>query len=159
MRELSRSEYSEYSFLLNSKRLAFEEHFQCGFERNIGELADGKSNSLRHNGFCPFDFRLDPDMTDIKIGAILDSKFHLPTRNLLNYQSKYKRRSPKYKARCEALLHLKSKLQNIKSKLYIYEIWFDNNDVTSNKIREQIDETFRNIDIVLDIKALQAFEL
>lgn len=151
----------DISMRINKLTNNFEKEFGFGLtitdEEGQGILGTGLT--VRENGSSPFYFTLDETSNQILIEAVLSRRLQFDPTDLLRYQRRYKRRSKKYESFCNTLIRLRELNINLQNNLDQYVAWFDENDVTHEKIIDQLKESRSLISIMLDIRALHEFKV
>lgn len=129
------------SLLIQETRLEFEHTFGFGFEKPY-----------------PFVFMLDESSKKIKIGIHLRTELCIKNMDLMNYQRRYQRNSPKYSLLQDSLIVKKNKLVHLQWELRKYINWFHLHNVNHELILVQIEKSMKNIEIALDMKKLKQFD-
>lgn len=124
-----------------------------------GEGILGTGLTVRENGSSPFHFTLNETNNQIQIEAVLSRKLQFDPTDLLRYQRRYKRQSKKYESFCSTLIRLRELNINLQNNLDPYLAWFDEHDITHDKIVDELKESRRLTSIMLDIRALHEFKV
>lgn len=158
--DLTDSQSRDVGTLINRLTNDFDKEFGFGLtitEEGQGILETGLT--LRENGPSPFIFTLDEANDQIKIEVVLSRRLQVDPTDLLRYQRRYKRRSKKYGSFCNTSIRIRELNINLQNNLDPYFVWFDEHDITHDKIVDQLKESRRLISIMLDIRALHEFKV